>query len=1079
MTEQASPDSFAPSGFFVLRTPLLPFDELLGWSEGLKAASTLDDPPDLERAIAADRSLLRSRLQSAMGRPDLREALFVASPDLDQGAETWMSGSGGGRGARVERALARYFARMAGRPTPFGLFAGCSTGRLGPGTRLRLPERGAYRRLTRLDSSYLLALAETLESDAALKPFLTYRPNPTLHRVAGRLRYVESRVAGGVRTHHLVDVELTGYLEATLGRAERGESRAALAAALASSEPDVTVEEAEGYLDEVIAGQILVPDLAPPVTGEEPLRALWERLKSSEAAPAVAQRLEEVRRDLAELDRGGLGNPPSRYQAVARSLEDLPAEVDLKRLIQVDLIKPPSGATLGAGPLAEIARGVEILRRLVAPPESDLLEAFRDAFLDRYGGREVPLLEALDEEGGIGFPPATGRGEPGGPLLDGLALPPEPEAGGRWTRRHSFLLRRIDAVVRGGGRELVLDEKDLERLAVPDPRPLPGAFAATVTLAAPSEEALSRGDFRVLLHHVTGPSGARLLGRFCFADDDLLREVERHLRAEEALEPDALFAEIVHLPQGRLGNVLARPLLREYEIPFVGRSGAPPGRQIPLQDLRISVAGDRLVLRSATLGRRVVPRLTSAHNYAWRSLAAYRFLGSLQGQGVASELFWSWGPLEDAPLLPRVAFGRLVLSRCRWTLDGEEISRLCEAREARRFAEIARWRRERGVPRRVDLADGDNFLPLDLENILSIDVLAELIKGRERAALVEAFPVPDELCVSGPEGRYTHEMIVPFVRRPGHDPGAVPDPPPATEGTERRFAPGSRWLYAKLYSGRAAADRVLSELLRPLGREAVESGAADLWFFLRYRDPDPHLRFRLCGDPEALRAEVGPRLEASAARLLREGVIWRFSLDTYDREVERYGGPLGVELAERIFHADSEAVAEILEGLSGDEGAEARWRLALAGMDALASDFGLDLAGRCRLIAAARESLRRELRAGKELEIQMGARFRKERRSLEAILEPSRADEHAPPAASLDALRRRSERVREFAAGLRAARKAGRLSLAPEDLLRSFLHLHVNRLLRSAHRAQEFVLCDFLGRLYESRISRTGDRRDG
>jgi class I lanthipeptide synthase len=1065
----SSTETFVPSGFFVLRTPLLPYDELLGGGERSGTSATPYDGPSLDDAGTGDGGHLRSCLQSAMARPEVREALFVASPDLDQSFEVWRRGPDGDRARRVERALARYFLRMAGRPTPFGLFAGCSTGRIGAETRLRLAARETYRRRTRLDSGYLLALADALGSDASLRSRLRYRPNATLQRVAGRFRYVESRVTEGLRTHHRVDLEITDYLEATLRRAEEGASRSDLAAALAASDPAVGEDEAERYVDELIAGQILVSDLAPPVTGEDPVRGMLERLKSHEGTSSVAERLERVAQDLESLDRQGMGAPSSCYRAVAGRLEELPAKVDPGRLFQVDLMKPSAAATLGPEPLGEIARGVEVLSRIVPAPETDLLEAFRSAFQDRYNGREVPLLEALDQDAGIGFPPSGGALDPGGPLLDGLTFPPEKEAGMRWGSRHSFLLRRVHEVLLGGGKDFILDEEDLKRLEEPDPRPLPGAFAATVTLAAPTEEALDGGDFSVLLHHVTGPSGVRLLGRFCFFPGDLRQEVERHLRAEEALEPDAVFAEIVHLPEGRMGNVLARPVLREHEIPFVGASGAPPERQISIQDLRVSVAGDRIVLRSEKLGRRVVPRLTSAHNYTWRSLAVYRFLGLLQSQAVASELFWSWGPLEEAPFLPRVTTGRLVLSRARWVLDRKEIRRFEEAGGKERFREIGRWRREREAPRRVDLVDGDHFLPLDLEDALCADLLAEQVKGRERAVLMEAFPAPDELCVSGPEGRFAHEMIVPFVRRPAPEPAVHSSPAPEGE-QERRFAPGSSWLYAKCYAGAATADRVLRDLIRPLGRQAIDSGAADLWFFLRYRDPEEHLRFRLHGEPEALKRDVAPRLEESAARFLGEGLLWRFSFDTYDREVERYGGLPGVELAERIFHADSEAVTEILESLAGDEGADARWRLALAGMDSLASDFGLDLAGKRALAAGARRSLARELQVDRNLEIELGSRFRRERRFLEEILE-------SPPSAGvlsegLGVLRRRSERIRGVARELQAAREAGRISLAAADLLPSFIHLHVNRLLRSAHRAQEFVLYDFLGRLYESRHSR-------
>ena len=48
--------------------------------------------------------------------------------------------------------------------------------------------------------------------------------------------------------------------------------------------------------------------------------------------------------------------------------------------------------------------------------------------------------------------------------------------------------------------------------------------------------------------------------------------------------------------RGRLGNILFRPLLRSHEIPYLGRSGAPLDRQIPVTDLVVSVAEGEIVL---------------------------------------------------------------------------------------------------------------------------------------------------------------------------------------------------------------------------------------------------------------------------------------------------------------------------------------------------------------------------------------------------------------------------------------------------------------------------------------------------
>ena len=99
------------------------------------------------------------------------------------------------------------------------------------------------------------------------------------------------------------------------------------------------------------------------------------------------------------------------------------------------------------------------------------------------------------------------------------------------------------------------------------------------------------------------------------------------------------------------------------------------------------------------------------------------------------------------------------------------------------------------------------------------------------------------------------------------------------------------------------------------------------------------------------------------------GEIWNVQLDTYVRELERYGGATGMPLCERIFQADSEAVLSIVEALSGDAGADARWRLALAGIDRLHDDIGFDLPARLALYPAAprwirpRDAVRRAPRA--------------------------------------------------------------------------------------------------------------------
>jgi class I lanthipeptide synthase len=1061
---------YSPSGFFVLRTPLLPFEEIAAWSEGLEAVGALGDASRLQAALERDRTQLRARLMAAVTRPELRDAIFVASPSADEALDIWQKEPDSRQGRKVEPALVAYFSRAAARATPFGLFAGSTTGTIDAQTKFNLQARERYRRHTRLDMDYLWALAEVIERDPKLRTLFVHEPNPDLYETAGRLRLAEVRQTATGRSYHLVALEKSPYLTAVLERARGGTTLEAAAAVLVDDE--ITQSEADDYVADLVDNQLLMTDARPVVTGDEPVHGLVATLAAHAETAWIGERLDEARAALEAIDAAGLGTSPDRYRAVASILSDLPAQANLSRLVQVDLVKPAQQATLGSRVISEITRGVGILHQLAPPRGPDRLSRFREAFSERYGTREVPLVEALDEETGIGFERSNSPLAEASPLLAGLSFPAGDHQAMTWTERDSLLLEKLAHALAEGAGEIALEASDLEALASHQHHPLPDAFCVLATVAAESDRAIAQSAFRLLLQFVDGPPGALMFGRFCHADQTLHEFVRAQLQAEAAIRPEQVFAEIVHLPDGRTGNVVCRPVLREYEIPYLGRSGAPADRQIPVTDLLVSVRNNRILLRSRRLGREVAPRLTAAHDPDWRNLGVYRFLCTLQQQDVVSELTWDWGALRDAPFLPRVVSGRLVLSRARWNVTEAELRSLGQARGADQFEAVQMWRSRRRLPRYVVLVDRDQQLVIDLDNVLSVEALAHQLRGRPQAVLAEMFPGPDELCARGPEGHFVHELVVPFVQAPPPRPEsgeAVPHAPVSSVG--RRFPPGSEWLYAKLYTGTGTADQLLNHVVGPLVRSAVASGAADTWFFIRYADPDWHLRLRLHGEPGRLRAEVLPGLETAAASLLETGQLWRIQLDTYEREVERYGGDRGIELAEQLFAADSEAALTIVESFSGDAGLDLRWRLAMAGMDLLFEDLGLTLAEKQLLARREREGFGREFTVDGTFRAQVGQRYRAERTHLEALLDPD-PRRPAPLTRGLEALHRRSLQLTPVTEELRRLAQAGRLSTPITDLAASFAHMHLNRLLRSAHRAHELVLYELLDRAYSTQAGR-------
>jgi thiopeptide-type bacteriocin biosynthesis protein len=1025
--QDASRD-FEPSGFAVLRTPLLPFDELVRWSDDLET----EDDPD---ALARNRAVLRDRLRELIERREVREAIFVASSSLHDLIDTWIENPESERGRQCERALVRYLARMTGRSTPFGLFAGVSTATVADETNLMLENRSRYRRTTRVDAGFLVDVVGGLLDRPEFRESLTYTPNPSLYHCGERRRYVHSRPAAEEDRHLLVSVRESETLASTLAAASAGATPAELRAALAAAgHPE---ERARGYVGELIERQVLVPSVDLLVTGGDSTYGLGD------VVPVLAT----VRERIARLDDDALGVEPARYRAIVSELQQLPAEVKPDRLFQVDMSKTSTAATLGRDVVTEILRGAELLRRIgyFGAPGTPL-ERFAERFTERYEGESVPLLEALDPDLGVAFDddPASS------PLVAGIAAHDGGRTSSSWGPRENHLLARLLELQAAGQEELVLGPRDLERLDSDDAPPLPDAFAVMASVAATSTAALAAGRFRVLVLGIDGPSGARLLGRFCHTDPRLRAAVEDHSHAEAALDPEAIFAEIVHLPRARDVNVVARPVLRDYEIVCLGGSGAAPERQIPLDDLLVSVEDGRVVLHSRRLGRRVVPRLTSAHNFSFRGMSVYRFLCALQSQGTIAGLSF-WGPLGAASFLPRVRFGRILLSSARWRLDAEML-------EGDDYRAVQAWRREHRVPRFVASVDFGGQLPVDLDNVLAVESLVHALRSRGSAEVVEFFPPPNELCVTGPEGAFAHELVVPFVRTVPVS-ARTPRASAPAKAVRRRFAPGSEWLYARLYTGETVADTVLTKTVAPLVRAALDRGLADRWFFLRYRDPEFHLRVRLHG-------------HAAHLETLDDALVWRVELGSYQREVERYGGPDAIEPAEEAFHADSDAVLAILPLLEpGDTGQAERWRLGLVGVHRLLVDLGFDESERLTLMRRQRDAVARQLRWNATALGRVGARFREERAALERLLTVVPGDGH-PLEPGLEILSQRSARMTPIAQTLRRLESEGRLTLPRTAIAGSLVHMHLNRLLRGDNTAQELVICDFLARLYEASVRR-------
>jgi thiopeptide-type bacteriocin biosynthesis protein len=1015
-----------------------------------------------------DPAVSEATLRAALADASFCEALYLASPVLHEECAKWQRGelADARKQSRLLATLARYYTRLRTRCTPFGLFAGCAVVAWGPGPSQVQLAAGQHRRHTRLDMHYLCALAQQLATHPALKPRLRYYPNSSLYASGQGLRYVEQHYHQGECVQQLSAIEAAEAVLAVLAAAAPGATAPALAAVLVpeAAADDEALAEAVDFVEELVQAQVLVSELAPTVTGVEyfaHLQAVLGRVLAEVADPAaqaLSQVLEDVRQQLQHLDEH-TANPAAAYERIATTLAPLGVPVEPGKLFQTDAVyaaqgpAPGAPATLDEALQATLHEALAVLACLAPPAHVPRLADFTRRFRARYEDREVPLLEALDAESGLAY--AAEAESRYSALVHDLVLPEAAPAGParRLSAAQRYLGQRLREAARSGAYclDLTLAELHAQGLA-PGPAPLPPSIGVLFRV-------IDAG--RVLVEGADGSSAVNLLGRFAHAAPaigDLIRQVTQ---AEQAHNPAVAFAEICHLPASRIGNLLQRPHFRALEIPYLAQSTLPAAGQVPVQDLRLAVHHGQLTLHAASTGQRLVPRLSTAHNFGSRqALPVYQFLCDLQTQGLQAELSFSWqsGAYPDT-FLPRLTCGRAVLAAACWQLTAADLRGLLAAPPAEVAACLAAFRAQWQLPRYFTLADGDNELFVDAENELLVRVWLDAIRQRSSVLLKEFLFEPAASPVRDEAGRpYVPQFMAPLVRQaPCYPAGPLPGRPAgAGAAVTRAFGLGSEWLYYKLYCGPVVADRVLREAIEPLAKALRAQGLIDGWFFVRYADPDPHLRVRWhLPDPGRV-GEVIQLVQAGLAPLNGDQGIWKTQTDTYYRELERYGART-IGCAEDLFCWQSQALLDHLAQAPADLPDDS-WPWGLRAVDELLTAFGCSLTHKLALAQEWKTAFAHEFALNKDLKRQLDAKYRLLRPAVELAL----ALAAGPAPAPLAAIARR----------VRAAEAHAPLEVPLDELLGSYVHMLLNRVLPADARLHELVLYDFLFRHYQACCAR-------
>jgi len=652
---------------------------------------------------------------------------------------------------------------MATRCTPFGLFAGITTGSFVEKTNIQLSGTDLYRNHTRLDMNYLCALAQDLSKKPEIKNKIKFFPNSSIYAVGSELRYVEYKYKNSRRFHNLIAVENTDYLQKIIENGKAGALLCDLCNLLVDN--DITLDEANGFIDELVESQFLVSEFDPSVTGEELLcqiLAVLNRIgQSNYDLRQITHTLNDINNKLNEISNTCIGRPDSIYESITSRIKTLETRFEPNYLFQADMVKPANHCLLNEKTAFEVYSAMEVLNKLRPPSTRNNLDQFREAFYERYEDEEVPLLQALDTETGVGYLQNTPRGLT--PLVDGLIIPGKQSHMDniKWNDVLSFLNRKYAEALRDNKYSIEISDNDLKHFKA-NWNDLPETISALIKIIKhfPDENS------EIHISFIGGTCAANLIGRFCHADKKVEELTRKIIDQDEAQNNQIIFAEIVHLPESRTGNILLRPVLRKYEIPYLAKSGVSYDYQLRLDDLFVSVKGNQIFLRSKRLNKQIIPRLTSAHGYSFNSLPVYHFLCDLQSQNIRRSLEFSWGPLSEIQrFLPRVVYKNIILSRASWHFFKTDIDQMNKIKEPeKRISLFKSMAKSYQVPDEIILADSDNELYLNLNNMICVNILLDQVKMRNSFTLKEFLFSEDDLIVRGPEGGFTNEFLISYYK---------------------------------------------------------------------------------------------------------------------------------------------------------------------------------------------------------------------------------------------------------------------------------------------------------------------------
>ncbi|MDQ0067352.1 thiopeptide-type bacteriocin biosynthesis protein [Chryseobacterium lathyri] len=248
----------------------------------------------------------------------------------------------------------------------------------------------------------------------------------------------------------------------------------------------------------------------------------------------------------------------------------------------------------------------------------------------------------------------------------------------------------------------------------------------------------------------------------------------------------------------------------------------------------------------------------------------------------------------------------------------------------------------------------------------------------------------------------------------------------------------------------------MEEALQPLVENFQEEDYVSKWFFIHYNDPKPHLRVRFMLNNIDDYSKILDKINKALHEYIESGEISNIVIDTYNREIERYGENTIVE-AETLFYKNSEFT---LQCLSYND--EEKIIISLFYIDEILNKLNFTIQEKLGWIKDFNIAFKQEFNADKKLNSQLDKKYREFKPKYLNFLQ---SDEFLEERKSV------ISNIEESNLALQNIinhYENQSLEISLQSFFQSIFHMNINRVFVSNQRLFEMLIYDYQFRYYKN-----------